>query len=82
MVAGSGGRDGPRVINLVTLPLCGDISWLVTRLDGSTRGLPGLVATASLPFFYIAYLNRQGAGYITIVSGTGESHFQESSPWI
>ena len=70
------------VFNLLTLPLTGAVTWLLAQRKGSQRGLPGLFATASLPFFYIAYLNRQGPGYVIIHSGTSESHSQESSPFI
>lgn len=71
------------VFNLLTFPLTGAATWLLAQRKGSQRGLPGLFVTASLPFLYIAYLNRQGPGYVTIqLANGGESHSQESSPFI
>ncbi|MDH2903119.1 MAG: hypothetical protein PXZ08_04105 [Actinomycetota bacterium] len=71
------------VFNLLTLPLSGAVTWLLAQRKDSQRGLPGLFATASVPFFYIAYLNRQGPGYVIIHFANGsESHSQESSPFI
>lgn len=71
------------VFNLLTLPLTYVATWFLAQRKGSHRGLPGLIATASLPFFYIAYLNRQGPGYVIIhFANGGESHSQESSLFI
>jgi len=56
---------------ILPIPVAGTVV-LATR-RGSRRGLPGLVSSASLPLFLLAYLNRHGPGTYCTTSATGGS---------
>ncbi|MEU8789255.1 hypothetical protein [Streptomyces sp. NPDC048643] len=56
---------------ILPLPLIGT-AVLATRHDAQ-RGLPGLVSSASLPLFLLAYLNRHGPGSYCTTAAYGSS---------
>jgi hypothetical protein len=67
---------GPFVL-LLTLVLCGFLLW---RLDFGA-GMAGLLAGASLPVLYVAWLNRDGPGTVCTSTSTSTSCGDEWSPW-
>ena len=66
---------------IIPIPVVGTVV-LATRRE-SRRGLPGLVSSASLPLFLLAYLNRQGPGTYCTTSATGGSCTEGLlNPWL
>jgi hypothetical protein len=68
-------------IFILPLPVAGTL--LLATRRGTDRGLPGLVSSASLPMFLLAYLNRHGPGTYCEHSAGGESCTDGLlSPWL
>jgi hypothetical protein len=67
---------GPFVL-LLTFVLCGFLLW---RLAFGA-GMAGLLAGASLPVLYVAWLNRDGPGTVCTSTATSSSCGDEWSPW-
>ena len=66
---------------ILPIPVVGTVV-LATRRE-SGRGLPGLVSSASLPLFLLAYLNRHGPGTYCTTSATGGSCTEGLlDPWL
>ena len=72
---------GAASIGVFVLPVAVGLAALVATRNGSTVGLPGLISGASLPVFYVAYLNRDGPGTICRSFDGGSSCTEEWSPW-
>ena len=66
---------------ILPIPVVGTVV-LATR-RGSQRGLPGLISSASLPLFLLAYLNRHGPGTYCTTSATSSSCTEGLlNPWV
>jgi hypothetical protein len=67
---------GPFVL-LLTLVLCGFLLW---RL-GFGSAMTGLLAGASAPVLFVAWLNRDGPGTVCTTTATSSSCRDEWAPW-
>lgn len=66
-------------IFILPLPVAGTL--LLATRRGTDRGLPGLVSSASLPMFLLAYLNRHGPGtYCEHSAAWRELHRRPAQP--
>ena len=73
---------GALTIGVFILPIGVGLTLFVATRRGSKVGLPGLISGASLPLFYVAYLNRDGPGTICRSFADGSSECVEQwSPW-
>jgi len=72
---------GVMTIGIFIAPVVGLMVVVLLRVDGSTRGLPGLLAGVAVPFGWVAYLNREGPGEICHSNLNGSECTQEWSPW-
>lgn len=76
---------GAMTIGVFVLPVVGGLAFLVATRRGSMVGIPGLISGASLPLFYVAYLNRDGPGMICRSFADGGSACTEEwspLPWL
>jgi hypothetical protein len=83
-VVGAGyvvGILGALSIGIFVLPFAVLGTVLITRHDGSSSAMTGLVAGLGLPLLYVSYLNRSGPGIICTTSATIHDCAQEWSPW-
>ncbi len=72
---------GALTIGVFVLPVAVGLAVLLATRPGATIGIPGLISGASLPMFYVAYLNRDGPGNIchSFADG-GSACIEEWSP--
>lgn len=76
---------GAMTIGVFVLPVAGGLAVLVATRRGAIAGIPGLISGASLPLFYVAYLNRDGPGNICRSFADGGSSCTEEwspLPWL
>ena len=76
---------GAMTIGVFVLPVAGGLAVLVAPRRGAIVGIPGLISGASLPLFYVAYLNRDGPGNICRSFADGGSSCTEEwspLPWL
>jgi hypothetical protein len=76
---------GAMTIGVFVLPVAGGLAALVATRRGSIVGIPGLISGASLPLFYVAYLNRDGPGNVCRSFADGGSACTEEwspLPWL
>lgn len=76
---------GALTIGVFVLPVAGGLAVLVATRRGSIVGIPGLISGASLPLFYVAFLNRDGPGDICRSFADGGSACTEEwspLPWL
>ena len=66
---------------VLVLPVAVAATIVLARSPRSLHGLPGVLAGASLPLLYIAFLNRDGPGDVCYRNAHGGSCTQEWSPW-
>ena len=72
---------GAMTIGIFVVPVVGAVTAVVATRRGSELGLAGLLAGASLPLFYIAYLNRDGPGEVCRhFANGGNECLEEMSP--
>lgn len=75
---------GALTIGVFVLPIAVGLAVLLATRPGATIGIPGLISGASLPMFYVAYLNRDGPGNICQSFADGGSACTEEwspLPW-
>jgi hypothetical protein len=72
---------GAMTIGLFVAPVVGLAVVLLLRAKGSTSGVAGVLAGAAVPFWWVAYLNREGPGEICHANSGGTECTQEWSPW-
>ncbi|MGW2787736.1 hypothetical protein ACWC3X_42260 [Streptomyces populi] len=66
---------------ILPIPVAGTVV-LATRRN-TQRGLPGLISSASLPLFLLAYLNRHGPDTYCITSVNGSDCTEDLlDPWL
>ena len=72
-------------IGVFVLPVAVGLAVLVATRQGSIVGIVGLISGASLPLFYVAYLNRDGPGNVCRSFADGGSACTEEwspLPWL
>ena len=69
-------------IGIVVGPVAVGCTLWLARRPSSARGLPGLIAGASIPLLYVALLNRRGPGLVCSHFPGGVSCSQEYNPWV
>jgi hypothetical protein len=70
-------------IGIVILPIAGFLSYrLAKRRRSAGLVVPGLLAGASFGPFLIAFINRDGPGYICTRTATSVSCGAQANPWI
>ena len=76
---------GAMTIGVFVLPVACGLAVFVATRRGSSAGIPGLISGASLPLFYVAYLNRDGPGNVCRSFADGGSACSEEwspLPWL
>lgn len=76
---------GALTIGVFVLPIAVGLAVLLATRRGSSVGIPGLISGASLPVFYVAFLNRDGPGDICRSFADGGSSCTEEwspLPWL
>ena len=72
---------GVFTIGVFVLPVAVVATVLLVRSPRSLLGRPGVLAGASFPLLYVAFLNRDGPGDVCSRNAHGGSCTQEWSPW-
>lgn len=72
---------GTMSIGIFVLPVAAIATVVALRRPGAEAGLPGLISGASLPVFYVAFLNRDGPGTVCTAISGGQSCTDEYNPW-
>lgn len=72
---------GMASIGLLILPLALVGTAVISRVDSSFLGLPGVLTGLGVAPLLVAYLNRHGPGAVCTHTATGGSCGQEWSPW-
>ena len=76
---------GAMTIGVFVLPVAGGLAVFIATRRGSSVGVAGLISGASLPLFYVAYLNRDGPGNVCRSFADGGSACTEEwspLPWL
>ena len=72
----------------LSMPTLGLVAVLVAGVVAGWRsrrqGLPGLLVGAALPLFWVAWLNRDGPGFVTFRTPTGQGgrELLDPLPWL
>jgi uncharacterized membrane protein YczE len=78
----SGGLLTILSIGIIVGPIAIGCTLLLARRPSSARGLPGLIAGASVPLLYVALLTRRGPGLVCSRIPGGVTCSQEYNPWV